>query len=56
MCVFSKEGMKNEDTFYEEKRSKSDLQLAVPRWENKRVQEVIKRFYKNWTPREEVCV
>ena len=56
MCVFSKEGMKNEDTFYEEKRSKSDLQLAVPGWENKWVQKVIKRFYENWTPREELCV
>ena len=56
MCVFSKEGMKNEDTFYEEKRSKSDLQLAVPGWKNKWVQKVIKRFYENRTPREEFCV
>ena len=46
MCVFSEEGMKNEVTSYEEKR-KSDLQLAVPGWENKRVQKVIKRFYGN---------
>ena len=42
--------------FVKEKRSKSDLQLAVPGWENKWVQKVIKRFYENWTPREELCV
>ena len=38
------------------KGSKSDLQLAVPGWENKWVQKVIKRFYGNETPREEFCV
>ena len=46
MCVFSKEGMRNKVTFYEGK-SKSDLQLAVPGWENKWVQKVIKSFYRN---------
>ena len=37
MCVFSKEGMKNEVTFYKKKKggSKSDLQVAVSGWENK---------------------
>ena len=35
MCVFSKEGMRNEVTFYEGKGSKSDLDVAVSGWENK---------------------
>ena len=37
MCAFSKEGMKNEVTFYIKKKkgSKSDLQVAVSGWENK---------------------
>ena len=34
MCVFSKEGMRNEITFYEGKRKKV-LQVTVPGWENK---------------------
>ena len=35
--MFSKEGMKNEVTFYIKKKkgSKSDLQVAVSGWENK---------------------
>ena len=35
MCVFSKEGMRNEVTFYEGKVGKSDLEVAVSGWENK---------------------
>ena len=35
MCVFSKEGMRNEVTFYEGKGGKSDLEVAVSGWENK---------------------
>ena len=35
MCVFSKEGMRNEVTFYEGKGSKSDLDVAVSGQENK---------------------
>ena len=42
--------------FMKGKVSRSDLQVAVPGWENKRVQKVIRRFYRNWTPREEFCV
>ena len=30
MCVFSREGMRNEVTFYEGEGGRSDLQLAVP--------------------------
>ena len=35
MCVFRKEGMKNEVTLKKKKGSKSDLQVAVSGWENK---------------------
>lgn len=45
--------------FIEEKKKKcgrSNLQLAVPGWENKWVQKVIKRFCEKWTPRKEFCV
>ena len=56
MCVFSKEGMRNEVTLYEGEGSRSDLPLAVPGWENKWVQRVIRRLYGKWTPREEFCV
>ena len=35
MCVFSKEVMRNEITFYEREGSKSELQMAVSGWENK---------------------
>ena len=35
MCVFSREGMKSEVTFYKKKKgSKSDLQVTVSGWEN----------------------
>ena len=35
MCVFSKESMRNEITFYEGKGSRPDLHVAVSGWGNK---------------------
>lgn len=34
MCVFSREAVRNEVTFYEGEGGRSDLQLAVPGREN----------------------
>ena len=56
MCVFSREGMRNEVTFYEGEGGRSDLQVAVSGWENKVTgTESVKKFYGKWTPREEFC-
>ena len=42
--------------FMKGKRSRSDLQVAVPGWENKVTgTESVKKFYGKWTPREEFC-